>query len=63
MDYLLPFLVILFVGVIALIIYANWPKSVGDGCNTCEKPKPQCKCVCHKCHQPKPKCKCPCTFC
>ena len=63
MDLLLPGLVILFIGIIAFVVWANWPRSVGEGCPKCEKPKVQCQCPCQKCNKPKPKCKCSCTFC
>ncbi len=60
--------IILFIIVIAFIIYANWPSATtrqmcggcgGSGC-------PQCPC--NRCGVPKPRCKCPrtsggCSFC
>ncbi len=66
---LLTFSVVLFIIVIALIVYANWPVSAshkscrcgGDGCDACQ-PNP-----CDRCHKPKSRCGCPpaggCPFC
>jgi len=68
--WLLTFSVILFIIVIALIVYANWPKSAsgkscgcgGDGCPACEPNS------CNRCRKPKNRCGCPavaggCPFC
>lgn len=63
--------IIVFLIVIGLIAYANWPRSLGSngcagddcpGCGSCQGP-------CNRCHKPKNRCGCPkppgggCSFC
>ncbi len=66
--WLLTFSVVLFIIVIAMIIYANWPAqssgvSCGGGCGGgCPK------CPCRQCGMPRPRCRCQspsggCPFC
>lgn len=66
--WLLSFLVVLFIIVIAMIMYANWPTNApqtgggcacgqGCGCDRCGRPANRCGCP------QKPKCKQSCQFC
>ena len=60
---LLTISIIVFIIVIALIVYANWPAaSSGNSCGG-ECPPPPC----NSCGVPKPRCRCPpaggCKFC
>jgi uncharacterized membrane protein len=60
--WLLTFLIVLFIIVIGMIMYANWPSSVpqtggGCGCNTCGQQVNRCGCPV------KPKCNKGCQFC
>ena len=66
--WLLTASIILFFIVIAMIIYANWPSSMGgSSCGGCGgRGCPQCPC--NRCGQPKKRCGCPpsgggCSFC
>lgn len=64
--WLLTFSIILFIVVIAMIIYANWPSSgPGQGCGCGSAGCPQCPC--NRCGVPKRRCGCPqqggCSFC
>ncbi len=68
-------LILLFVAVVAFIIYANWPapstgkscaddctgcpKCQKDPCNQCSQPKQRCRCPCNRCGQSKRQCHCP----
>ena len=68
---LLSILIFLFILVVGMIVYANWPDyssgtSCGascDGCNTCKPSRPPCG----QCGQSKRSCRCPkkdgCQFC
>jgi hypothetical protein len=60
--WLLTFLVVLFIFVIGMIMYANWPSSVpqndgGCGCNRCGQQVNRCGCPV------KPQCNKGCQFC
>lgn len=64
--FLLYFLIALFLVVISLIVYANWPaSSSGNSCGDCGN----CStCPCRRCGMPKPRCNCrpknnECQFC
>ncbi len=64
--WLLTFLVILFIVIIGLIIYSNFPKSSsGQSCGGCDQSCP--KCPCNRCGMSKKHCRCPykmnCQFC
>lgn len=64
--WLLTASIILFFIVIAMIIYANWPSSMGgSSCGCGGGGCPQCPC--NRCGQPKKRCGCPpsggCSFC
>jgi hypothetical protein len=60
---LLTISIIVFIIVIALIVYANWPAPAsGNSCGGCPSEDP-----CNGCGAPKPRCRCPpaggCKFC
>jgi hypothetical protein len=54
--WLLSVSIIIFLIVIALIVYANWPESASSDCG-CGAPRCQ-KCPCNKCGVPKKRCGC-----
>ena len=50
--FLLYFLIALFLVVLGLIVYANWPSSDSSGCGGCPTPP------CNRCGVPKQNCRC-----
>lgn len=62
--WLLTVSIIVFIIVIALIVYSNWPATAsGKSCGSDPCPPPPC----NACGVPKPRCRCPpagsCQFC
>jgi len=66
--WLLTFAVILFIIVVGMIIYANWPASAsGQSCGGCGGCQGCQQNPCNRCGMPKRRCGCPpaggCPFC